>query len=444
MIPVADEKWLRSDFRFRFRNYVSLADNSLPSWQSNADHWNIDLVYLNINRTVHDTTFKILSFVDRPPSMIRQYESMPYHQYMSDPTNMMKDSIEMVITNLDTLIHNTAYRYVLYDQNLTPLDSCLRGNWDISPVYESGYLDYINFTRPPVCFGFFPVDFTKDSALFNIAHYLTTGSGSYEGLNDTLRSTQAFRNYFAYDDGTAEAGYGLTPEGSQLAYRFTLKEPDTLRAIQMYMNETRTGANMDAFYLGVWKDDNGIPGVLEYSQQVKEPVYTKGINQFHTYILDTAIAIASTFYIGWIQTTDDNLNIGFDRHNQSCQFLFYNTSGEWIQSIQNGSVMMRPVVGKSLITPEPAPEAGNPKILEVYPNPVRSGEIYFRLPEEMNDLAASDHVTLQVMNLTGQMVFEGSYTKELNIDAFTEGLYFVIVRGPNPAQYYTGKLMIIH
>lgn len=444
MIPVVDEKWLRSDFRFRFRNYVSLADNSLPSWQSNADHWNIDLVYLNIDRTIHDTTFKILSFVDRPPSMIRQYESMPYNQYMSDPTNMMKDSIEMVITNLDTLIHNTAYRYVLYDQNLIPLDSCLRGNWDISPVYQSGYLDYINFAKPPVCFGFFPVDFTKDSAVFAIAHYLTTGSGSYAGLNDTLWATQFFGNYFAYDDGTAEAGYGLTPEGSQLAYRFTLKEPDTLRAIQMYFNETRTGANLEPFYLGVWKDDNGIPGELEYSQEVKEPVYTKDINQFHTYILDTAIAIASTFYIGWIQTTDDNLNIGFDRHNQSQQYLFYNTTGEWIQSIQEGSVMMRPVIGEPLSGKEPAPEAENLKILEVYPNPARTGEIYFRLPEELNDLEILDQLTLQVLNLTGQMVYEGSYSNELNIDTFNEGMYFVIVRGPNPAQHYTGKLMIIH
>lgn len=443
MIPVMEEKWLRSDFRFRFRNYVSLADNSLPSWQSNADHWNIDLVYLNINRTVDDTTFKILSFVDRPPSMIKQYESMPYKQYMSDPTNMMRDSIEMVITNLDTLIHNTAYRYVLYDQNLVALDSCLRGNWDISPVYQSGYLDYINFAKPPVCFGFFPVDFTKDSAVFRIAHYLTTGSGSYEGLNDTLWATQYFGNYFAYDDGTAEAGYGLTPEGSQLAYRFTLKEPDTLRAIQMYFNETRTGANLEQFYLGVWRDDNGIPGELEYTQVIKKPVFTKGINQFQTYVLDTAIAIASTFYIGWIQTTDDNLNIGFDRHNQAQQYLFYNTTGEWTQSIQNGAVMMRPVIGKSLTEKEPAPAPQNLKNLEVYPNPAQTGTIHFRLPDDLSDLNLFDHITLQVLNMTGQFVYEGPYSSELDIDMFNEGMYFVILRGPNPAQYYTGKLMII-
>ncbi|MDD5507421.1 MAG: T9SS type A sorting domain-containing protein [Bacteroidales bacterium] len=443
MIPVVNEKWLRSDFRFRFRNYVSLADNSLPSWQSNADHWNIDLVYLNINRTVHDTTFKILSFVDRPPSMIKQYESMPYSQYMSDPTNMMKDSIEMVITNLDTLIHNTSYRYVLYDQNLIPLDTCLRGNWDISPVYQSGYLDYLDFAKPPVCFGFFPVEYKKDSAIFRIAHYLTTGSGSYEGLNDTLWATQFFGNYFAYDDGTAEAGYGLTPEGSQLAYRFTLKEPDTLRAIQMYFNETRTGANQEQFYLGVWKDDNGVPGERKYLQEVKKPVFTKTINQFHTYVLDTAIAIASTFYIGWIQTTDDNLNIGFDRHNQSQQYLFYNTTGEWTQSIQNGAVMMRPVVGKSLTEKEPAPAEQNQKYLVVYPNPAQTGTIHLRLPVELNDLALFDHLTLQVLNLTGQLVFEGSYSSELNIDPLSEGMYFVILRGTNPAQYFTGKLMII-
>jgi hypothetical protein len=177
---------------------------------------------------------------------------------------------------------------------------------------------------------------------------------------------------------------------------------------------------------------------------VKKPVYTKEINQFHTYILDTAIAIASTFYIGWIQTTDDNLNIGFDRHNQSQQYLFYNTSGEWIQSIQDGSVMLRPMIGEPLSGKEPAPVAENLKILEVYPNPARAGNIYFRLPDELNDIPTFDQITLQVLNLTGQLVYEGDYSNELNIAAFSEGMYFIIVRGPYPTQYYTGKLMIIH
>ncbi len=444
MIPIVDTTWFRPDFRFRFRNYVSLADNSLPSWQSNADHWNIDLVYLNAGRKASDTTFKILSFVDRPPSLIEQYEAMPYSQYMSDPTNMMKDSIDMVITNLDTLIHNTSYRFIMYNEDMVPLDSCQQGNWDISPVYESGYLEYINFARPKVCFGFFPVDFTSDSAVFHVAHYLTTGGASYEGLNDTLWSSQVFKNYYAYDDGSAEAGYGLTPEGSQLAYRFVLNEPDTLRAIQMYFNETRNGANQEPFYVAVWKDDNGKPGELLSSQSVSAPVYTKELNRFHTYMLDTAIAIASTFYIGWIQTTDDNLNIGFDRHNQSQQQMLYNVTGEWLQSIQQGSLMMRPVVGKPLEKKEPGgPVSENLKSISISPNPARWGEITIDLPEEIAETTSPEDITLQVHSLTGQIVYHGPFRDRLGINALTEGMYIVIVRA-NPGQFYAGKLMIIH
>lgn len=443
MIPITDTMWLKPDFQFRFRNYVSLADNSLPSWQSNADHWNIDLVYLNMNRSFRDTTMKMLSYVDRPPSLINRYESMPYHQYRSDPTNMMKDSIDIVITNLDTLIHNTSYRYILSDQNGIPIDSCLRGNWDIPPVYEAGYLDYINFARPPVCFGFFPIDFTKDSAVFTITHYLTTGSGATEGLNDTLFARQVFKNYYAYDDGSAEAGYGLTPEGSQLAYRFDLNDPDTLRAVQMYFNETRTGANLQEFYLAVWRDDNGNPGEMIHSQVVEKPEYTKTLNGFHTYLLDSSLAVTSTFYIGWVQTTDDNMNIGFDRHNQSQQYIFYNTTGEWIRSIQQGSLMMRPVLGKSLVEIPDAPASKVTQTLDLFPNPVKDGDLTIRLPEELSNPNFSYLVTLELYNVMGQKVYEGTYSPTLDMRPYQEGMYILIVKGLTPEQYYTGKLMII-
>jgi hypothetical protein len=443
MIPITDTSWLKPDFQFRFKNYVSLADNSLPSWQSNADHWNIDMVYLNIDRSFHDTTFKMLSFVDRSPSMIKRYEAMPYHQYRSDPTNIMKDSINMVITNLDTLIHNTSYRYVVSDKAGIAIDSCLRGNWDIPPVYESGYLDYINFAKPPVCFGFFPIDFTKDSAIFTVAHYLTTGAGSGGGLNDTLWAEQIFKNYYAYDDGSAEAGYGLTPRGSQLAYRFDLNEPDTLRAVQMYFNETRTGANLQQFYICVWKDDNGKPGQLIHTQSVKQPEYTKVLNQFYTYLLDTSISVTSTFYIGWIQTTDDNLNIGFDRHNQSQQYIFYNVTGEWVRSIQEGSLMMRPVLGKPLVHSPEAPVSKSTEDIDLYPNPVKDGILNIRLPDKISNPNLYEQFTLELFNLMGQQIYKGAFSPTMDTSGLQEGMYVVIVKGIIPDQFYTGKLMII-
>ncbi len=104
---------------------------------------------------------------------------------------------------------------------------------------------------------FFPPFGNRDSIYFDITHYLE--GDLLLGLADTLRFRQKFFNYYAYDDGTAEFGYGLTPTGAQLAYKFTLSRRDTLRAIQMYFNKTLTGANERYFHLAVWGDLNGIP-----------------------------------------------------------------------------------------------------------------------------------------------------------------------------------------
>ena len=55
---------------------------------------------------------------------------------------------------------------------------------------------------------------------------------------------QTFKNYFAFDDGTAEAGYGINGLGSRnamFAYRFRSFIEDTLRAINICFNDSYTG-----------------------------------------------------------------------------------------------------------------------------------------------------------------------------------------------------------
>ncbi len=77
-----------------------------------------------------------------------------------------------------------------------------------------------------------------------------------------------FRNYYAYDDGSPEYGFGISGEstaGALLACRFRVYQPDTLRALQMLFNKTRNHANADlGFQLCVWKDEGGLPGELLY------------------------------------------------------------------------------------------------------------------------------------------------------------------------------------
>ncbi|PIY02093.1 MAG: hypothetical protein COZ21_15940, partial [Bacteroidetes bacterium CG_4_10_14_3_um_filter_31_20] len=81
-----------------------------------------------------------------------------------------------------------------------------------------------------------------------------------------------------------------------------------LRGVNMFFNRTLNDANVKYFYLTVWNNVNGKPGQVIYSKMGEEPQF-HGLNEFQYYSLDTSIFITDTFYIGWIQTTHELLNI---------------------------------------------------------------------------------------------------------------------------------------
>jgi hypothetical protein len=67
---------------------------------------------------------------------------------------------------------------------------------------------------------------------------LRKNSGGYN-------SCVKFNNYFAYDDGSAEGGYGLDygslPAGpGYAAIKFSSFKPDTLRGISIFFNRSIT------------------------------------------------------------------------------------------------------------------------------------------------------------------------------------------------------------
>ena len=106
--------------------------------------------------------------------------------------------------------------------------------------------------------------------MFQITHVFRMEGSNDELLqNDTCVFEQKFYNYYAYDDGTAEAGYCLlSSEGnpeSSVAVQFTLAQPDTLRCVRMWFNSVLNDENVDYFTLKVWGDNDGQPGELLYS-----------------------------------------------------------------------------------------------------------------------------------------------------------------------------------
>jgi len=443
LIPVKDERFFRNDFQFRFYNYASIASENLQSWQSNCDYWNVDYIYLNVGRNISDTTYKDITFVERAPSFLKEFSAMPFSQYRNDPTNVMNGGFNMYFSNLDKINQTAVYTYEVRNDAGGQVYNYTGGSWSMEVFSRYGFITYQPWAYPPVN-GIFPPFGDRDTAYFDVTHYLE-GDPTL-GLADTVKMRQHFNNYYAYDDGTPEFGYGLTPAGAKLAYQFTLSKHDTLRAVEIFFNKTLTGANEQFFNLAVWKDLNGSPGDLVYLQENEKPVFGDNIYQFETYYLDSAVPLQGTFYIGWIQTTNHNLNVGFDAYNDASRHIFYNTTGNWNRTSYKGSLLIRPVFGKKL-RDVPVQRSSAVDLFRISPNPSTDGIIEFKFlifakgevdprmvyPKE----EILSQTVVEVYNLLGQSVYTSDFREKINLSHLSEGVY--VVRLSN---HSTGKAMV--
>ncbi|MDP1623676.1 MAG: T9SS type A sorting domain-containing protein [Bacteroidales bacterium] len=438
MVPVKDPAFFKNKFRFRFFNYVSLAGSSEPSWQSNAAQWNLDNVYLNIGRSRYDTIYPELRFIYRPPSILHRYASMPYTQYSDDPTNEIRDTLDILMSNRDIIPHMSSYNYYITNPNSSFSKSYNGGNYNIQPYFNVPYVTYQKFAHPAVPF-LIPVS-QADSAIFLMKHVLNPlVPGSVPG--DTMQAYQRFYNYFAYDDGTPEASYGLSPAGSKLAYRFRLnKSPDTLRAVRMYFNRTLSNASKQFFYLCVWNDNAGKPGDTIYSELVM-PEYADSINKFVTYHLFPPLQVTGTFYVGWIQTTGDNLSIGFDSYNNSQNEIFWNSAGVWNNSTFAGSLMIRPVIGKPIPLGISDRVSRNLKIT-VFPNPCTTNMMSVRFPELTDNNEISKGCTMIIYDLIGNIRVNTEFRQVTDVSSLANGLYFLEVRNRSGIRVGSTKFII--
>ncbi len=138
------------------------------------------------------------------------------------------------------------------------------------------------------------------TALFRITSWLITDSFDPKE-NDTVVYYQRFSNYFAFDDGSSEAGYGVNGLGSRnamVAYRFKSFIEDTLRAIRICFNDSYMNSNQRIFDLMVWDDNGGIPGNVLYTQEKAMVQQGEAINGFYTYIAEGTYSW-STIYFMW-------------------------------------------------------------------------------------------------------------------------------------------------
>lgn len=443
MIPVTDADYFIDQFRFRFRNYASLSDNNYPvSYKGNNDQWNVDYVYLNDNRSAGDTTYRVLTFSQRAPSFLKNYEVMPYRQYRYSPNNNTNDTIRMYIANLDNIEHNTKYSYHVKQVDGDFGYDYFGGSCNLLPFYEVGFQDCVGcgaaHACPPVN-SLFSLDDDKDTTSYIIKHYISDSS-EQNSIVDSAIYRQGFYNYYAYDDGTPEKGWGYeSPGGGQVAYQFTLNMADTLWGVQMYFNRTLNNANEFFFDLLVWGDNNGKPGEVIYRLENQKVKWENGLYRFYPYMLSEPLVLAGTFYVGWEKNEGSGFNIGMDANNNEQDKIFFKSIDEWNNATVpgGGALLIRPIVGSNMVlsTNDLFTDNDIHKI-KVYPNPAST---YFSISNK--EIKNDPHAELKIFSMFGREVLNqkgvGSST---NVSHLPAGIFIVRIISEN--RYYSAKLLI--
>jgi len=381
----------------------------------NCDHWIIDYVILDRFRNDGDTLFRDVAFRFPNRSLLSSHEAMPWQQFLKVALNEMAPSVPMHYRNNDGIVRNVTRNFDILDMYTgTTVYSFVPTAANVDPYTDVDYNATLIYTF---------AGSSNDSALFRIKSWLITDNFDPKS-NDTVVYYQYFGNYFAFDDGSAEGGYGINGLGSRnamVAYRFKSFIQDTLRAVSVCFNDSYLNANQRAFDIMVWDDNAGIPGNVIYSQEEEMVEQGENINGFFTYRLRESIMVDDVFYVGWKQRSETFLNAGLDINTPHNGRQFYWINGNWIQSGVQGTLMIRPVMGPPVATSVNDIRYPGQQTLRFRPNPARD---YIMI--DLGEIPDPEKVFISVIDLNGRTVLKVHFSERTDVSSLKAGMYFIV------------------
>lgn len=432
--------WFHSGFRFRFVNRGSLVnDEGIRS--GSYDLWHIDYVLMDKEYQYMEPILDVAA-TEPVHTILTRYYSMPWSQFVPDSNALMKDSIPVAMHNLSNNSGNLNYGYSLEVYPSGPQLALLKRT--SSNFFGNSRRTF--YTRP---FGmhYSPSEDSVELLVKTFGNSSTIPDNV--PANDTAYHIQRFHNYFAYDDGSAEAAYGLVNGSGKIAVEFYMYQPEELRGVYLHFNPADSNLWRRDFSIWVWQELSAVDqpaneDVVLHRELARHAIFSDTRNGWVYYEFDSTIALQpGPFYVGIVQDEPYFLNLGLDLNYQRMigfdtpnPYLFYNVNGVWKETKTSGAPMVRPVVGSE-------PFVGLPKQpeqqmqVEVFPNPARD---WLQLRT-----SSTQSLNLRLLSLTGQVLLESNSLRNgdrLQLPDLTPGLYLVQMIDPHSVQIHTQKLVI--
>jgi len=431
-VLVKDSSCFHDKFEIRFRNRGSLTGN--------LSQWHLDYIYLNKGRTATDAINDV-SLTNTPHPYLGLYYALPFNQYTAALSKYSVDTAQLRFMNHDKQSFVLDYSRTTYDADGNTIAQ-YQDFTNIEALSDTS----VKFVKP--------IPFTSsspdaDSIVFQTRYKVGFSSPKNDLIasNDTLTIPVVFSNYMAYDDGSAEGGYGIKNKTNcGAALRFELSIPDTLYGVYLFFNQSEKNVANQKFGLRVWEQitEAGLPAnddKLLYKIDNLSPVYLNAINAYSYLKFDQPVPVKTSFYIGWEQAQSYVLNIGLDKNfpfgiNPN---LFYKQDGQWYPSAISGTPMMRPVIGKWIDVPaaikEPIGALNNHFNCSIYPNP-SNGLIHLQSNSK-------SQFTYEVYELSGRMLSKGfSNQNEINLNHLENGIYLIKLNNEENKQYKVSRIII--
>lgn len=395
------------NFRFKFQSF--------GSQQGPFDAWHVDYVYANTGRSPSDTFYDDQAMTGAITSLVAPFFEIPASHFFINPDSVIANQSFMSYNLDDDAIETLSVRYnlTLSDHtgqidfidpptqelnligaqsiNVDTLDANWTGNTD--EVFDKISINPLNPAPDSIHL------FTKLFSNFTDEY----------SVNDTIRMTQTFHDYYAYDDGSAEFAAGVAQSGS-VAVKFIIGTLDTLTHIDIYfptIAPSPVGKTVEINIWGSLEDDDPL-------QTQRITVVDSLLNSFTRVQLSRPMILnKDTIFIGYKQKTSEFLGVGLDRNNISASDqMYYRSGGQWIQNQKvHGILMIRPVFQYAVTV-----GVKNNYLPVIYPNPT-AGTIKI----------GGAHDQIKVWTLTGKLVLKDQAKESYNLSSLTDGVYLLEV-----------------